>query len=304
MSANTDSIAQDQPESTANTNDGDHIQGSEGAEENIASEVTNNESHDPTTVTIDSFDGPSVLLMNSTNPSSLMSFVDGPRINPDDFSESEYNGRSIPVAARDVIEIPIVVPGPNNSTVEYTIESADYDISFGVSLVLGDDTMEGKESVIVAAPKSRVDSHLTPISGKFFVKQCPATILFTFDNTYSLMRSKEISYRITVTPPPLADVLALRRKRAEATLNAVKSDSTSAERRLGEVIAQRTELEKEIEQLQALILEKNKSKYTVEKEEAWLKKRLDVRVVQEEMLNLRLENGWDDEVCDIETTSP
>lgn len=304
MSANTGSIAQDQPESTANTNDSDHIQGSEGAEENIVSGVTNNESNDPTSVTIDSFDGPSVLVMNSTNPSSLMSFVDGPRINPDDFSESEYNGRSIPVAARDVIEIPIVVPGPNNSTVEYTIESADYDISFGVSLVLGDDTMEGKESVIVAAPKSRVDSHLTPISGKFFVKQCPATILFTFDNTYSLMRSKEISYRITVTPPPLADVLALRRKRAEATLNAVKSDSTSAERRLGEVIAQRTELEKEIEQLQALILEKNKSKYTVEKEEAWLKKRLDVRVVQEEMLNLRLENGWDDEVCDIETTSP
>lgn len=245
-------------------------------------------------------DHPNTEIMNSTNPSSLLLFVDGPRINPDDFTESVYHGRAIPIAPRDVLEIPIVIRGPPNSMLEYTIETLDYDISFGVLMARqAEDNVEGDESMTVVADRKRVDSHLTPISGRFLVEQVPCTILFTFDNTYSFIRTKEVSYRITVVPPSMDDALDSRRRRAKASLEFVTRDSKSAETRLTEVITQRQELEKVIEKLQNLLMEKSRNKLVAEKEEGWLKKRIELREMQQEMLDVRLQSGWEDEVGEI-----
>ena len=258
------------------------------------------EKEDDESIGIAPSDHPSTEIMNSANPSSLISFVDGPRIDPDDFRESVYHGRAIPVAPRDVVEIPIVIRGPPNSLLEYTIESSHYDISFGVSMLRqSEDGLEGDGNMTVVAEKKRVDSHLSPISGRFLVEQVPCTLLFTFDNTYSFMRSKDVSYRISVIPPSMDDALESRRRRARASLETILRDTKSAESRLTEVITQRNELEKEIESLQNLLMEKNRNKLVAEKEEGWLKKRIELREVQQQMLNVRLESGWEDEVGEV-----
>lgn len=259
------------------------------------------ETIDPNEIT--SADRPSATMLNSSNPQTLISFVDSNKLQQSDFNESVYQGRALPVPAGDVLEIPIIIRGPSNSVVEYTMESGEFDISFGIIVLNGESDVDGDDvensDDMTILERKRVDSHLSPITGQFLIRTVPCTVLITFDNTYSFMRSKEVTYRITITPPSMDEALASRRRRAKAGLEAVQEDAKSAESRLISVISQRQELEAEIEKLQKMVMEKSKSKLVAEKEEGWLKKRLEMREVQEEMLNVRLENGWEDEVCEI-----
>jgi len=281
---------QDQPQGEVEI----EVAGDEGEQEEVREEpVVSTVSETVATP----MDVPNAQVMNAVNPSTLINYVDGPRINPDDFTESVYHGRAIPVPARDMVQVPIVIPGPPNSVLEYTIESFSYDISFGVTITsqVGLDIEKTTEYVEL----KRVDSHLDPITGQILVDQVPCTVLLTFDNTYSFLTAKEVSYRVTISPPSIDEALSSRRRRAKASLCSVQEDRSSAESRLTMVISQRLELEREIEKLQLLIMEKNKNKLAAEKEESWLKKRIELRDVQTEMLNVRLESGWEDEVGQI-----
>eukprot|EP00814_Leptocylindrus_danicus_P020037 CAMPEP_0116027314 /NCGR_PEP_ID=MMETSP0321-20121206/14553_1 /TAXON_ID=163516 /ORGANISM="Leptocylindrus danicus var. danicus, Strain B650" /LENGTH=340 /DNA_ID=CAMNT_0003500641 /DNA_START=73 /DNA_END=1095 /DNA_ORIENTATION=+ len=271
----------------------DHDQKPEAEAESESEEIAN----DPNEIT--SADRPSATMLSSSNPQTLISFVDSNKLQQSDFNESVYQGRALPVPAGDVLEIPIIIRGPSNSVVEYTVESSSLDISFGIVVLNGESNVDGddadKSEDMTIFERKRVDAHLSPITGQFLIRTVPCTVLFTFDNTYSFVRSKEVTYRITITPPSMDEALASRRRRAKASLEAVQEDAKSAESRLISVISQRQELEAEIEKLQKLVMDKSKSKLVAEKEEGWLKKRLEMREVQEEMLNVRLENGWEDE---------
>ena len=61
------------------------------------------------------------------------------------------------------------------------------------------------------------------------------------------------------------------------------------------VTAKHEELLQEIERLETDLKEKRKSLGVVEKEESWLKERVQLRSVQENLLNKRLTEGWEDE---------
>lgn len=142
---------------------------------------------------------------------------------------------------------------------------------------------------------ARVDAHLAPVTGKFLVGSVPCLLKFTFDNEYSWMREKLISYRVTVTPPSAEVLLAGRRRRAKACQKAIEDDLTSAKQRLEAASTQKGSLQDQIAKLDKQLAEKKKSLEVVAKEESWLKTRVDLRVRQEGLLATRLTNGWADE---------
>lgn len=130
---------------------------------------------------------------------------------------------------------------------------------------------------------------------KFLVGTVPCLIQFGWDNSYSWMREKVVSYKITVTPPSRESQTAGRRRRASACLQAVSDDLQTAQNRLEAAVAQKTAVEKQVRLLAEQLQEKKKALQVAEKEEAWLKERLNLRVEQQRLLKHRLEFGWDDE---------
>mmetsp|Transcript_15797 Transcript_15797/g.39698 ORF Transcript_15797/g.39698 Transcript_15797/m.39698 type:complete len:158 (-) Transcript_15797:210-683(-) len=144
--------------------------------------------------------------------------------------------------------------------------------------------------------KSRVDASKDgPITGKFLVGTVPCWIRFKFDNDYSWLREKVISYKVTVTPPSLDTLYAGRRRRAKACLKAVGDDLTSADKRRRAANDQLTLLETELEELKLEMAQKAKNLQAVRDESKWCTERVQLRTDQKSLLQDRLENGWEDE---------
>lgn len=118
---------------------------------------------------------------------------------------------------------------------------------------------------------------------------------FRFDNDYSWMREKVVSYRVTVTPPSLQTLGAGRRRRAKACLRAVQEDLGSASARWDQATDQRTVLEGELEQLKLEVEQKERALRAVVDEERWCKERVQLRKEQQASLQDRLDHGWEDE---------
>jgi len=109
------------------------------------------------------------------------------------------------------------------------------------------------------------------------------------------MREKNISYRVTVTPPSADILLGGRRRRAKACQKAVMEDLDSAKQRLITVMTQKKELENDLRILMKSLEEKKVLMEEAAKESSWLQTRVDLRVTQASMLNDRLTKGWPDE---------
>jgi len=241
------------------------------------------------TATADAQYVPSVSLMNSSDPMAIMKQVDGLRDLTDyEEKESVYVGRSVPITAGGSLEIPIQVGTPG-SVVEYAVENKQYDFGFSI-------TAERDESITLVKEKSRVDASKDgPITGKFLVGSVPCWIRFKFDNDYSWIREKVVSYKVTVTPPSLDTLYAGRRRRAKACLKAVGDDLKSADKRRRAANDQLTLLETELEELKLEIAQKAKSLQAAKEESKWCADRVNLRTEQKNLLEDRLENGWEDE---------
>ncbi|KAG7341200.1 hypothetical protein IV203_023151 [Nitzschia inconspicua] len=236
---------------------------------------------------------PSASLLNASSPELLLKQVDGPSLadyydpNSTAGKESVYVGRSVPIAAGGSLTIPIQVSSPG-SVVEYSVENKQYDFGFSI-------TAEREEGVTIVKETTRVDASKEPITGKFLVGTVPCLIQFQFDNDFSWMREKVVSYKVTVTPPSLQTLTAGRRRRAKACLKAVTEDYQASKSRYQAASDQRTLLETELEQLKLEIAQKEKSLKVVVEEEKRFKDRLGLRQEQINLLQDRLENGWHDE---------
>jgi chromosome segregation ATPase len=123
-------------------------------------------------------------------------------------------------------------------------------------------------------------------------------LVFEVDNSYSWVREKVASYRITVTPPSADILMSGRRRRCKASLTVVQEDLSSGQERLQATLSQKSTLESEIAKLMKELEEKKKSLQVAEKEEEWLMTRVKLRKEQEELLNKRLTEGWEDETSD------
>lgn len=120
-------------------------------------------------------------------------------------------------------------------------------------------------------------------------------LVFSLDNEYSWVREKICSYRITVTPPSPEVLMSGRRRRAKACVTAVSTDLNSAQQRLKATVQQKNALEVEVKKLQEQLEEKKKSLSVAEQEEKWLVTRVGLRKKQQELLQTRLTEGWEDE---------
>jgi hypothetical protein len=75
----------------------------------------------------------------------------------------------------------------------------------------------------------------------------------------------------------------------------VVKDKESAETRLESASSKHSTLIQDIERLEMELKEKKKSLGVFDKEVSWLKDRVQLREVQEDLLTRRLTEGWEDE---------
>lgn len=230
---------------------------------------------------------PSPSLLNANTAEPLLKQVDGADLNEFERKDSVYSGRSVPIALRAKLEVPIHVTAPG-SVVEYAVDTQKYDIGFGI-------TAEREEGVTIVKESARADSHQATVTGKFLVGAVPCMLIFSFDNEYSWFREKLLTYRITVSPPAQDVIMAGRRRRAKACHKTVTEDLKSATNRLEKAQSQKASLQKEIDRLQKGMDELKKSFDVAETEEKWLLARVELRQEQERLLQKRLASGWEDE---------
>lgn len=235
---------------------------------------------------------PSATLLSDPSPHPLLKSVDGPSLSKYSQKPAVFIARSVPIPLRGKLDVPIHVTNAG-SIVEYTIESENYDISFGI-------IAEREEGITVVAENSRIDTHLEAVTGKFLVGTVPCALIFTFDNEYSWFREKRITYCITVTPPSTENIIAGRRRRAKSALGVVLEDKIAMEKRLEPVSVKRNGIVQEVERLELELTELKKTLGVVEKEEDWLKTKVELRTVQERSLQKRLDEGWEDEATQDE----
>lgn len=170
---------------------------------------------------------PSPSLLASDEPEPLLSQVDGPSLVNFNSKPSVYHAKSVPVPLRAKFDVPIHVTA-GGSVVEYEISTDRHDISFGV-------TAEREEGVTNVKEAARVDSHLETVTGKFLVGSVPCALIFSFDNEYSWFREKQVTYKITVTPPQVENIVKGRRLRAKKALEVVTRDNKEMKERYEEV---------------------------------------------------------------------
>jgi len=234
---------------------------------------------------------PSPSLLASDEPEPLLAQVDGPSLVNFNGKPSVYQAKLVPVALRAKFDVPIHVTA-GGSVVEYEISTEDYDISFGV-------TAEREEGVTNVKESARVDSHLEPVTGKFLVGSVPCALIFSFDNEYSWFREKKVTYKITVTPPRMDNVIKGRRLRAKKALEVVTKDNEEMAERYETSTQKRTEFEADVKKLEKELAEKKKSLDVVLTEENWLEKKRAVRSKQMKLLQKRLDKGWVDEKSEV-----
>lgn len=232
---------------------------------------------------------PSQSNLASSSPYPLIRSVDGIALKTYNTEPSRFSAKDVVIPLRGNLNVPIHVT-TSGSIVDYTVECKDFDVGFGV-------IAEREEGVTVVKEKSRQNCHLNAITGRFLVGSVPCCLVFTFDNEYSWFREKKISYHIKVAPPSIENIVNGRRIRAKSALSVVQKDKDSAEVRLESVSAKYGTLLQDIERLETELVEKRKSLGVVEKEEGWLKQRVQLRDVQESLLTRRLVEGWEDEAA-------
>lgn len=242
---------------------------------------------DKAKVTADAAFRPSPSILNAQSAAVLLNQVDGPSLATYDSKESIYVGRSLTVPAGGDLQVPIQVTTPG-SIVEYSVELKMHDIVFEI-------TAEREEGDTMVKEESKITVADSPVTQKFLVGTVPCMIQFRWDNSFSWMREKMISYKISVTPPTRDSLSAGRRRRATACLKAVRDDLEQAENRLTAATKSKLDLEQQVAELMKRVTERKKEWQVAEKEEAWLQERRALRVEQQRLLKQRLEHGWEDE---------
>lgn len=231
-------------------------------------------------------------ILNASDPQILMQAVDGPSLVDYEGKESVYVGRSVPVAAGAQLSIPMDVKTPG-SVVEYSLQVHQMDIGLRIVAI-----REEGEAVVREA-----DSRITSSSQKFLIGSVPCKIVFTLDNSYSWMREKIVTYKITVRPPTAESLQEGRRRRAQACLTLLQQDAKDKREQLQATASQPQELELKIQRLQQELKTQQQALEVLQKERKWLLEHEKLRQQQVNLLQDRLQRGWPDEPKNIKKKS-
>jgi len=229
----------------------------------------------------------------NTTPAALTRFfdeIDGTSLYGE---EATYRCSKVPVQYALELPIPVLAKG---STVRYAFSTDLNDINFGIyirneqppsseqtELPQEDDSAEQE---LLAT--ERVESNLEPITGSFMVVSAPCVVLLCWDNHYSWFKSKSLSYSVTVKPPSEAQTMASRKQRINIALDNVKVDRSSAQVRLEKVQQSKQDNCSKLALLEAEFKAVTAALVAAEKEEEYLKRRLEFRQQQDDGLKERL----------------
>jgi len=214
---------------------------------------------------------------------------DGTGASGDPYDPSTYSGKAVPVGGGEVLDVPIPVTAAD-SVVTYEVTTGKYDVGFGVYA-------ERMEEEMVVKETSRVGSHKEAVTGKFLVQSVPCMLVFAFDNSYSWMREKQVTYTITVTPPAEEHHKAERRRRAEAALAAVETDLAELGAVATDARQRRDLLDAEIRALQAKVEQGLAELETAAGEEEAAEGKIVAGSAKKEGLETRLAGEFQDEAA-------
>lgn len=144
--------------------------------------------------------------------------------------------------------------------------------------------------------ESRLTALESPLQQKFLVGKVPCLLRFQWDNGYSWLREKLVSYKVSVRPPTRDSIRLSRRRRAQACLEDVRKEWTELTNELVPAIqATTTSLQEQMTELWKQYTEIKQQYEEAKQEQERLLGRKQVREEQERLLKQRLEQGWDDE---------
>ncbi|XP_052073547.1 SEC14-like protein 2 isoform X1 [Mytilus californianus] len=120
-------------------------------------------------------------------------------------SEEMENFTTVNVKRGSSLQVDVDVKAAG-SCIRWQFTTEGYDLGFGVYKKTKDEKQHAGKMIPVVHSE-RVDSHLVPEDGSVAVKEAGAYVV-RFDNTYSYIRSKTISYLIEVLEPEVEEVNA------------------------------------------------------------------------------------------------
>jgi len=140
------------------------------------------------------------------------------------------------------VDIPVQVPG---SVLRYEFSTEGNDISFGVEF-FGEAPGMDKE----VRQLERVDSHVEAVVGRHKILN-KGTVRLTWDNSYSWLTGKTLTYAATLQLPDAGLADEARATRARSSLVALHEDALRAKLRLQRCQESGRALQQEVPQLRA-----------------------------------------------------
>lgn len=105
----------------------------------------------------------------------------------------KWKANEVVIPAGETFLLPVHVER-GGSTLSYGFETKGYDINFGI------EAKDDQKQLTQLLPMSRVESQNMSEQGKVEIKE-PSLVTLKWDNTYSWMTNKTLSYTITLTIP-------------------------------------------------------------------------------------------------------
>ncbi|XP_040013394.1 SEC14-like protein 2 isoform X2 [Xiphias gladius] len=111
----------------------------------------------------------------------------------------EYDG-SVSISRGSVFQLEREVTAPS-SLLRWQFASDGADIGFGVYRRTKEGGGQKVAEMLQVLPSERYNAHLVPKDGCLACPE-PGSYVLCFDNSYSLLQSKRVSYKVEVLPPP------------------------------------------------------------------------------------------------------
>lgn len=202
-----------------------------------------------------------------------------------------YKSSSQPVKTTFEVRVPLNFPG---AKLKYSFGTENHDINFGIVFV----SASGDQTVLL--PQERVQSQKEPFTGTYEFSPAGGVVVLEWDNSYSWMRSKTLSYSITLEPPEKLKLQELQAGFTRRRLLNCSEDLMRAERRKQRAGAEAHELRNDIrrlnDQIAALQLEssrKSRALADLDQEQAFIERRIATqRCSSIPPLVLDLVQGW------------
>lgn len=107
---------------------------------------------------------------------------------------------SVTISRSSVLQLEYDVAAAS-SLLRWQFASDGADIGFGVYRQTKEGSSQRVSDMLEVLPSERYNAHLVPEDGCITCPE-PGVYVLCFDNSYSILQSKKVSYKVEVLPPP------------------------------------------------------------------------------------------------------